>query len=211
MSKKISDIVKLFNDSDISSEELGNFIKGFIEYLAWSEDKIIIKNDDMYWNIIATKKQVPGYEEGKTLDVVELQWGWTAGFDEETLKNLADDAPQGHDTVTTTLEGARSLRDQLNKIINEHDVKDVEAEVSKTVDSVKDIFKEFNDKLSNIYKNLSSEINSISKDNYDKAEKLKSTLKQDADKVNKTLQEEGAKVVALAKNVFNKIRNKKED
>lgn len=40
---------------------------------------------------------------------------------EEDLKNYADDAPQGKESVRTTLDMAIDLRDQLNKIIAKHE------------------------------------------------------------------------------------------
>lgn len=70
----------------------------------------------MYWNILTSvdvKK-----DDGV---IVELSWGWTAGMTEKELENYAEDAPRGHESVVTTLDMAKDLRDRLTKIIDEHE------------------------------------------------------------------------------------------
>jgi len=72
----------------------------------------------IFWKIYA-KEIEHSKENGPATGepVIELEWGWTAGMSEELLKKYADDAPQGKDSVQTTLSMAIELRDELNKII----------------------------------------------------------------------------------------------
>jgi len=72
---------------------------------------------NVFWKIDAIARKT---EQNDV--VVELQWGWTAGMSEEDLKNCADDAPQGYEYVKTTLEMAKQLRDDLNKIIEQYEL-----------------------------------------------------------------------------------------
>ena len=82
-----------------------------------NENEVVIHPESIRWNI---KPLVREAEDGV---MVELQWGWTAGMTEEDLKNYAEDAPTGYDSVTTTLDLAEELRDQLNVIIEQHKVR----------------------------------------------------------------------------------------
>lgn len=78
--------------------------------------EVEIPFDSIFWNIIPVVRE--SKEDGT---LVELQWGWTAGMLEEDLSNLAEDSPTGYDSVITTIDMARGLRDKLSKIIEEHD------------------------------------------------------------------------------------------
>lgn len=69
---------------------------------------------EMFWNILPMVKDAGA--DGK---VIQLQWGWTAGFSEEDLKRLADDSPRGYESVTTTVDMAKELVERLNKAIKE--------------------------------------------------------------------------------------------
>jgi len=76
----------------------------------------------MFWNILAKEVQMPE-GEGPACGgpVVELEWGWTAGMSEEEAGRCAADAPTGKDSVLTTLDMARGLRDRLSEIIARHE------------------------------------------------------------------------------------------
>ena len=73
-----------------------------------------IRSSDIYWKLHSRY-----FRKGRE-QLVSLQWGWTAGLTEKELKRLASDAPRGHSEVVTTLRMARELRDDLNRIIQEH-------------------------------------------------------------------------------------------
>lgn len=77
-------------------------------------DDCVELSDSIYWKIIPIYKEVDGVK------LIEFQWGYTAGLSDEDLKNYADDAPSGYEKVTTTLDLAVTLRDELNKIIEQH-------------------------------------------------------------------------------------------
>jgi hypothetical protein len=85
------------------------------------ENEVLIPFDAVLWNI----KPVVRESEGDGI-LVELQWGWTAGMFEEDLKNIADDAPTGHDSVTTNLDMIEELRDELNVIIEKYKARHTE-------------------------------------------------------------------------------------
>lgn len=76
-----------------------------------------IDSGSIRWNIIPIVKDAADCIE------IELQWGWTAGMSEEDMKNYAEDAPSGYNSVTTTLDMAKELRDKLNIIIEQHEVR----------------------------------------------------------------------------------------
>lgn len=71
------------------------------------------KPDDIYWRI----RVLPKGSDGRN-QVIELQWGWSAGMTEEERANIAEDAPDGCQSVKTTLDMAIMLRDDLNKVID---------------------------------------------------------------------------------------------
>lgn len=75
----------------------------------------------MFWNIFAKEVQLPEGEAPAGGPVIELEWGWTAGMTEEDMENYADDAPTGKDSVLTTLDMAKGLRDRLDEIISRHE------------------------------------------------------------------------------------------
>lgn len=81
-----------------------------------SEFEVELPFDSIFWNIVPVVRE--SKDDGT---LVELQWGWTAGMSEEDLANVAEDAPTGYESVTTTLDMARELRDKLTKIIEEHE------------------------------------------------------------------------------------------
>jgi len=80
-----------------------------------SKNHVEIKSSDIFWKVYPI---VIG-KNGKNV-LVQLQWGWTAGMTEEDLERYADDAPRGYDCVTTTLDMAKELRDELDEIIEKH-------------------------------------------------------------------------------------------
>lgn len=51
---------------------------------------------DIIWRIHVVKSDVKGAPDSPC---VALEWGWTAGLTEEDLKNYAEDAPRGKDSV----------------------------------------------------------------------------------------------------------------
>jgi len=76
----------------------------------------------MFWRIHAKKVDMPdGEEPVGDIPVIELSWGWTAGMTSEELAELADDAPQGYESVLTTLDMLELLRDDLDGIIDGSD------------------------------------------------------------------------------------------
>lgn len=81
------------------------------------ESFISFNSSDVYWNIMVRIKITNSQEK-----LIVLEWGWTAGMTKEEISELADDCPTGHDSVTTTLEMAKELRDSLDKAIKELEV-----------------------------------------------------------------------------------------
>ena len=69
--------------------------------------------EHILWNITPIIKNDDGQQ------IVELQWGWTAGLTPEEMENYAEDAPQGYDYVQTTPEMARELIEKLQKCLDE--------------------------------------------------------------------------------------------
>lgn len=72
----------------------------------------------IFWDIHA---EPLGYVEEEELELVQLQWGWTAGCSQEFVSSLADDSPSGFDSLTITMEVVRDLRDRLNQILEASD------------------------------------------------------------------------------------------
>ena len=70
--------------------------------------------NDIFWRILA----VPCGKDGEN-PIIELRWGWTASMTPEELADLADDVPVGHSSVKTTLDMAKMLRDDLDRLIGE--------------------------------------------------------------------------------------------
>lgn len=82
----------------------------------------------MFWRIFVKELDLPESEcplHGGP--VIELEWGWTGGMTEEEMEDLADDAPRGKDSVCTTLDSARELRDRLSEIIAGHEKKSADS------------------------------------------------------------------------------------
>lgn len=79
-----------------------------------------IKFDDMFWKIHAELLQddSQGAKHAGNSNIIELSWGWTAGMTDEELKEYAEDAPHGKESVRTTLDMAKELRDDLTRIID---------------------------------------------------------------------------------------------
>jgi hypothetical protein len=80
-----------------------------------SETEVSLRFDDVFWNIVPIA--IDCKDNGI---LVELQWGWTAGMSEEEIARLAEDSPQGCESVTTTLEMAKELRDKLDEIVKRY-------------------------------------------------------------------------------------------
>lgn len=66
----------------------------------------------IFWRIHT--KGILNEQEGP---LVEFQWGWTAGMSKKELKEWADDAPKGHQTLITNLELAELLHHDLGESI----------------------------------------------------------------------------------------------
>lgn len=77
------------------------------------ENSVKISFNDIYWEIHAEVLKNTNEKE----PIVELSWGWDAGIPEEILKDMAEDAPSGHESVRITMSQAIRLRDKLNEII----------------------------------------------------------------------------------------------
>jgi hypothetical protein len=84
-------------------------------------DRVELPFDSIWWKICPVVREDLG--DGIA---VELQWGWTAGMSEEELKNWADDAPTGYESVTTTLDMADELADKLKEIVKKYRDRDKE-------------------------------------------------------------------------------------
>lgn len=82
------------------------------------EYSVPIGSGDIFWNLVPIARETK--RDGV---LVELQWGWTAGMSEEDMKDYADDAPKGYNSVVTNLEMAKILRDNLDKIISKYEKK----------------------------------------------------------------------------------------
>lgn len=77
---------------------------------------IKIPFDGIYWNIQAYPKR----EEKTNKPLIRLEWGWSAGMDDEQrMKSAEAGNPVGYNTVTTTPEMAKMLIWQLEKIIKD--------------------------------------------------------------------------------------------
>jgi hypothetical protein len=83
-----------------------------------SEDSCLVSLNigDIFWDIKATP--IKTERDGV---IIKLEWGWTAGFTEKDWENYAEDAPAGSESVLTTLDMAKSLRNKLNSILKEND------------------------------------------------------------------------------------------
>lgn len=83
-----------------------------------SQFQVEIPAESIYWKI-HTVPVIRGKEK-----LVRLEWGWTAGMTEEEIKNdYAEDAPTGSASVVTNLELAKELRDDLDRVIKELELK----------------------------------------------------------------------------------------
>lgn len=49
--------------------------------------------------------------------IIELSYGWTAGWTAEQIKEIAEDAPRGHAVCRMNMEQARQLADKLTSAI----------------------------------------------------------------------------------------------
>ena len=79
--------------------------------------EVPIDSSDIFWKIyVVERSDLDGREP-----VIQLEWGWTAGMSDEQMQRRADDAPKGKGFVRTTLSMARELRDDLSKIIDQHE------------------------------------------------------------------------------------------
>ena len=86
------------------------------------ETEVVLDSSSIFWKIYAKEVQTPPNEQpADKQPIIQLEWGWTAGMSEKDLENYAEDAPQGKETVLTTLQMAEELRDQLNEIISRHE------------------------------------------------------------------------------------------
>lgn len=84
------------------------------EEIQVGENEVLIPFDAVRWNI------VPVVKEAEDAVLVELQWGWTAGMSEEDPKNVAEDAPTGYESVTTTVDMIDELIPKLMEIVDKY-------------------------------------------------------------------------------------------
>jgi len=73
-----------------------------------------IKASEIYWSVKPVLKEAEGGEQ-----FVELLWGWTAGWSQERIDELAEDCPKGSASVKMSLAGARALRDRLDALLGD--------------------------------------------------------------------------------------------
>lgn len=72
------------------------------------DNEVEIKFSDIAWNVVPVAKED---------DLIELQWGWTAGLTEEQLKDYAEDAPHGYESVTINKDFAKELIKKLVELL----------------------------------------------------------------------------------------------
>ncbi len=80
---------------------------------------VSLKPEDVLWGIHLKEVEPSDYRPhgGPLLRTFELQWGWDAGMSDDQLKELAEDAPRGCDSVRTTEDSLRELYDEIGKLL----------------------------------------------------------------------------------------------
>lgn len=78
-----------------------------------NEEGIVLLTEDIRWDI--NVNVINNNDE----NVIELAWGWTAGWTEEEIATLADDSPQGHNAVLIDRNQALDLIGDLVAAIRE--------------------------------------------------------------------------------------------
>ncbi len=79
--------------------------------------EVPIREGDMFWKVYAKHDAEAQERHPAKHPIIELSWGWTAGMSPENISEMADDCPTGQYAVSTTLDFAKELRDNLDEII----------------------------------------------------------------------------------------------
>lgn len=76
-----------------------------------SDSHVEIRNDDILWEVHVKTVEECGQP------IIELSYGWTAGWTDEQLLDLAEDAPRGYAVCRMNVEQAIQLQEKLTDAI----------------------------------------------------------------------------------------------